>query len=111
VLRNLERGASATTHLIAFTPEPRILELKLTPAGSEPYSLGKISGTSTRFVMRPRVTGLTGVVATVIGKQPAPFSMWLTDSSPPVLIRFEGSLYNGGPIWRIGIAAPRLRDP
>lgn len=108
VLKNLERGATATTHIIAFDPEPRILELHLAPVDSETYSLGKINGKATRFMMRPRVTGLTGVVATVIGKQPQAFSMWMTASSVPTLIRFEGALYADGPTWRIGIAAPHL---
>ena len=111
VLKNLERGATAKTHIIAFDPEPRILELHLAPVDSDSYSLGKVKGTATRFMMRPRVTGVTGVVATVIGKQPPAFSMWMTNSGLPTLIRFEGPLYADGPIWRIGIAAPHLSSP
>jgi hypothetical protein len=108
LLKNLAKGASAKTHLLAFTPKPRVLELHSAPEGTDVYSVGRADSSATRFVMKPEVTGLTSVVATVAGKQPEPFRMWIADGKAPALVYFEGPLCANGPIWRIGLSAPRL---
>ena len=109
LLRNLPAGASATTHLLAFTPKPRILDLHLTPEGSDAFSVGRITGKATRFLVEPRVAGVPGAVATIIGKQPPSVRFWITPGRTPVFVRFEGPLYADGPPWRIEQAAPRWK--
>lgn len=109
LLRNLPTGATATTHLLAFTPKPRVLDLHLGPEGSDTFSLGAIGGTATRFVVEPKVPGVTGVVATVIGKQPPPVRFWITRGRTPIFARFEGPLYVDGPTWVITQATPRWK--
>jgi len=111
ILKNLTKGASAKTHLLAFTPKPRILELHSTPEDTDKYWVGGSESTATRFLIKPDVPGLTGVVATVIGKQPPSFRMWIAQGNAPVLVRFEGPLYAEGPPWRIGLSAPRFDGP
>jgi hypothetical protein len=106
LLKNLPRGASATTHLVSFDPEPIVLEFHLTPEGTDPFWVGKQERKATRFLAKPKVTGLTGVLATVVGKQPEPIRMWIAQGKAPVLVRFEGSFYVEGPDWRVEMAAP-----
>ncbi|MGE0517630.1 MAG: hypothetical protein AB7P78_01325 [Candidatus Binatia bacterium] len=107
LLKNLAPGASATTHLLAFRPEPILLELELRPEGSDEFWVGSSAGKATRFVVTPRVVGIKGVFATATGKQPQAFRMWIAQGRAPVLLRFEGPLYMDGPPWRIEHGAPR----
>lgn len=107
MLKNLKPGTVAKTHLMAFTPTPRALELTLRPEGEDKFWIGDTEGTATRFLIEPRVTGVTGAIATVIRKQPPPFHMWIAQGKAPVLVRFEGPLYADGPVWRLELSAPR----
>ena len=109
ILKNLKPGAAATWHFLAFTPDPQVLEMHATPDGTERYTAGAITGSATRYRLKPQVTGLTGVVATVAGKQPEPVRMWIATGKAPTFLRFEGQLYNDGPTWRIALGAPRWR--
>jgi len=109
LLKNLKPGTSAKAHLLAFRPKPVTVELELVPEGSEPYWVASAEGTATRFLMTPRVRGLTGLVAKIAGNQPEPFRMWIAQGEAPVLIRFEGPLYLDGPEWRIELGAPRWK--
>jgi hypothetical protein len=109
LLKNLKPGASAKANLLAFRPKPVALELELAPEGSDPYRVGSAEASATRFLMTPRVRGLSGVVATLAGKQPEPFRMWIAQGDAPVLVRFEGPLYLDGPQWRIELGAPRWK--
>src|SRR4029434_3610841 len=107
-LKNLPSGQSATVHLLACTPGAVVLDVHLTPEGTAQYSVGRASHTATRFLIDPKVPGVKGVVATLIGKQPPPFRMWIADDKAPVLIRFEGPLEAEGATWRLGVSGPRL---
>lgn len=110
LLKNLAPGASATTHMLVFSPKPRLLEVHITPEGSDRYWLGHTDGSATRYRVQPRVTGLTGAVASAVGKQPPPLRFWIASGKAPVMVRFEGVLYSDGPEWRVELAAPRWRD-
>jgi hypothetical protein len=110
LLRNLPDGAGATAHLLAFTPSPSLVELTLAPEGTDAFWIGRQELTATRFVVTPRVVGVKGVLASVVGKQPAPLRFWLSKGRVPTFVRFQGPLYAGGPEWRIALAAARWRD-
>ncbi len=107
LLRNLPKGGSATVHLLALTPKPHVLELRLRPEGTDTFSVGALEGKATRFLVEPKVTGVTGLVATVVGKQPPSVRFWVTGGRTPVFVRFEGPVYADGPPWRIRQAVPR----
>jgi len=32
--------------------------------------------------------------------------IWVLEGEAPAFVKFEGPLYNGGPIWRVELAAP-----
>lgn len=107
LLKNLPKGESATTHLMTFTPEPLVLDLELTPEGSDPYWVGGASSTATRYLVEPKVPGVKGVLAAIVGKQPPKVRIWIAPEPAPVLVRFEGALFVDGPEWRIELGAPR----
>jgi hypothetical protein len=108
LLKNLLAEGAGRTHLIAFTPDPVVLDLHLTPAGTADYAAGPITGTATHYVMKPEVPGFKGVLADLLGKQPPTYSMWIAQGAAPVLIHFEGPMYASGPTWRINVTGPRL---
>jgi hypothetical protein len=110
LLKNLPRGASATTHVLAFTPEPHVLELHLRPDGSDQFWVGPHADTATRFLAEPNVTGVTGVVAKLVGKDPPAVHIWIAQGKAPTFLKFEGALYLDGPTWRIEPSAPRWKE-
>jgi len=107
LLKNLMPAGSLTAHVVTFRPKPLILELHLTPEGTDEFLVGPTAGKATRFLVRPRVPGLTGVLASVTGRQPRALRMWIAQGPAPALLRVEGPLYADGPPWRIEASAPR----
>jgi len=107
LLKNLTPHASGKVHMVAFRPKPTVIDVELAPEGVDPYLIGTERGTATRFLVRPRVGGMTGVLASVAGKQPPSLHMWIAQGEAPVLVRFEGPLYADGPTWTLELDAPR----
>jgi hypothetical protein len=110
LLKNLRGGQSAIMHVMAFTPEPHVLDLHLTPEAEDRFWVGNTPEKATRFLIEPKVTGLTGILAKVAGKNPSPVRMWIAQGRPPTFVKFEGPLYLNGPIWRMEPSAPRWKQ-
>ena len=106
LLKNLPSGGTATTHLLAFTPKPQLLDVHLTPEGSDRFWLGSTARSATRYRIEPKVPGVKGMVAKAIGKDPPVVHMWMGEGRPPTFVLFEGSLELDGAIWRIELATP-----
>jgi hypothetical protein len=101
VMKNLPRGTSATVQLVAFTPEPRLLTMELQPEGEEQGRLGKAAKAVTRYLVKLELGGLTGLIAPVLGKQPPDLHYWLAAGDVPAFVRFEGPMFQHGPVWRL----------
>ena len=110
LLKNLPAGARAQTHLLAFTPKPRVLTVALTPEGENAFSVGPVSRKAARYRVKPELGGMLGVVASVIGKEPPDLYYWIATSPTPAFLKFEGPFYLNGPIWLIELSAPRWPD-
>jgi hypothetical protein len=110
VLKSMRPGAEATVHMLAFMPEPQVLELHLSLEGSDQFVVGSTAEKANRFLIEPRVPGVKGVLASLVGKQPSPIRMWLTPDPAPGMLKVEGALYRDGPIWRITPAVPRWKQ-
>jgi hypothetical protein len=54
---------------------------------------------------------VTGSVAKVMGKQPPDTYIWIFGGKAPTFVKFEGPLYEGGPIWDIDLANMRWGRP
>jgi hypothetical protein len=74
-----------------------------TAAGVVIVRRSSVASSSTPTRMLP---GVTGRIAPLVGKQPPPIRLWVAKSEAPTFLEFEGPLYEDGPIWRIGLAAP-----
>jgi hypothetical protein len=86
--------------------KPRLIHISIKPTGSLPFSVGLLRRKATDFTLHVELGGIAGVVAPIVGKQPADYHIWLLAGSPPAFIREEGPLYEGGPIWRMRGISP-----
>jgi hypothetical protein len=91
---------------VAPTAKPRLISVSVKPAGEVPFSVGGTSRNAIDYVLHVELGGLAGVIAPIIGKQPADYHIWILEGAAPAFIREEGQLYEGGPIWRIEQISP-----
>jgi hypothetical protein len=91
---------------LATTPKPRLVELLILPQGEEPLSSGNIKHKAMHYVVKVKIGGIPGLLAPLLGKQPADVQIWILGGEAPAFVKFEGPLYNGGPIWRVELAGP-----
>jgi len=107
LLKNIPPGVSSTTvSMVAATPRPRLVKLVITRAGEEAFSVGLASHKTARFDVKVEIGGLAGLLAPLLGRQPHDTSVWILGGEAPAFMKSEGPLYQGGPVWRIELAAP-----
>jgi hypothetical protein len=104
VLKNLPGGAGTTVHVAAFTPEPRLLEMEWSADGEDEVLLGGRAMKAMRSLVKLKIGGLTGVIASLVGKSPPDLRYWLVAGDVPAFVRFEGSMFLNGPVWRLEMA-------
>jgi hypothetical protein len=105
-LKNLDKETSQTVQLAAFTPEPKIVEAKLSPAGRDRFFHGQLEKQAIRYLLKPQL-GVLGIVASLIGKNPPEYHYWISDEAAPGFLAFEGPLYLDGPVWSVELSSPR----
>jgi hypothetical protein len=86
---------------VAPTAKPRLISVSVKPAGEVPFSVGGTPRKAVDYALHVELGGLAGVIAPIIGKQPADYHIWILEGAAPAFIREEGQFYEGGPIWRI----------
>lgn len=103
LLRNLAADSAETVHFIAFTPEPKVIELKLIPSTKRTIHIGDLAKQVTQYVLEPQLDSLTMFFGKLLGKLPSAFHyhFWLLTDDVPAFGGFEGPLYLNGPTWRI----------
>lgn len=106
VTKNLPKGAAETVHLVAFTPEPRIIELQIAPANEQRVVIGKLDKVALHYVLKPQLGALLTLFATILGRVPPDEDVWVIKDDVPAFARFEGPLYVGGPVWRLELTSP-----
>ena len=108
VLKNVRPDSvKLGSHILVFTPKPRVVRLEVSASGEDALSLGDVALKATRFVVHPELSGLTGLIAPLVGKEPPDLHVWILFADVPTFVAFEGSLYIGGPAWRIELASPK----
>lgn len=110
VAKNLPKGASETVHIVAFTPEPRLIQLEFAPEGEQKVLIGELGKTATHYVLKPRLGIWLKLFATLLGRMPPDSHAWIISDELPAFVRFEGQLVTNGPVWRIETTSPRWSD-
>jgi hypothetical protein len=104
LLKNLAPGERATAQLAAFLPKPRLLRMDLHQEGEDRVVFGGDPKQAGRYLANLEIGGLTGLVASVIGKSPPDLRYWLALGEVPAFVKFEGAMYLNGPVWRVEMA-------
>jgi hypothetical protein len=107
VAKNLPKGASETVHMVAFTPEPRLVQLEFAPAGEHKALIVEVEKTATHYVLKPRLGIWLKFFATLLGRVPPDSHAWIINDELPAFARFEGQLVTKGPVWLIETTSPR----
>lgn len=106
LLKNLVRHDTQTVHLVAFTPAPRLIKLRMAPVAELRLLNGASGKAAVEFALKPEAGGVAGVVGKLLGKIPPDGHVWIVTQDAPMFVRFEGPLYTG-PVWRIDLVNPR----
>ena len=101
LLKNLPGGAGATVHMAVFTPEPRLIEMKWSWEGEDEVLLGGRSMKTMRSLVKLKIGGFTGAIASLLGKSPPDLRYWLVTGDVPAFVKFEGAMFLNGPVWRL----------
>jgi hypothetical protein len=99
-------GSAPTVSLLVATPKPLLTKLEVHREGEDAFVLGGSSRKATRFVLKISIRGVAGIVAPLIGKEPPEIHVWVMEGEAPTVLRSEGPLYEGGPVWRIDQVSP-----
>lgn len=107
IAKNLEKGENATVHFVAFTPEPRLIELEYTPVERRKVAPEELPGVMVQYRVKPKFGIFLKIMTAILGRTPPDLHAWIIHETVPAFVRFEGPLYLDGPIWRLETAAPR----
>jgi hypothetical protein len=107
LLKNILPDSPPTTlSFVAAAPKSRVVKLVITPQGEDSFSFAGSVRKATHFVVKVQIGGIAGLVAPLVGKQPADTHVWILGGEAPAFVKSEGPFYVGGPIWRIELASP-----
>ena len=107
VVKNLSVGAGETVHMVAFTPAPKLIKLKLAPEGEQKILVGGSEKSATHYVLKPILGVWLTLFASLLGRMPPDNHAWIVTADVPAFVKFEGPLYMNGPAWRIELTSPR----
>lgn len=99
-------GSAPTLSLLVATPKPRLTKLEIGREGEDAFGVGGSSRKATRYVVKISIRGVAGIVAPLIGKEPPDIHVWVLEGEAPTVLKSEGPLYEGGPVWRIELISP-----
>lgn len=107
LLKNLRPGDTPPElSMVVAAPKPRIVKLKISYDGKEPFSLAGSSREAMHYAIKVEIGGFEGWLAPLLGKQPPDSHVWILGGEAPTFVKSETLAYFGGPIWRTELVAP-----
>jgi hypothetical protein len=97
--------------MIVTTPRPRLVKLAISADGEDVFQLGTEKRQATHYVVKIELGGITGLAASVMGKQPPDIHGWILKGEAPAFVKSRGPLYANGPIWQIELESPVWQRP
>lgn len=107
VAKNIDPKTGTTVSMVVGTPKPRVVKMIFTSDGGEQFLVGSMKRPAIHYLIKVDLGGVAGVVAPLVGKQPADTDLWIAADSIPTFLKSQGPLYDGGPIWTIELIVPR----
>ena len=96
-----------TVSIVATNPKPQLVQLIITPDGSETVPFGNLKRKAVRYRVKVHVGGVVGAVAKIAGKIPSDSFLWMTDGDAPAFLKAQQPL-QGGPVCTIELAVPAM---
>jgi hypothetical protein len=107
LLKNVRPDAlPPSVSLVAATPKPRLVKLKISVGGTESFSVAGSPRKAVRYVLKVDIGGISGLVAPLVGKQPPDSSVWILQGEAPAFVRSQAPMFNGGPLWQTDLVSP-----
>jgi len=107
LLKNIRpEGTPTALSMIVNTPKPRLVKLAISSAGEDAFVTGGATRTATHYVVKIEIGGVAGLIAPLIGQQPADTHVWILQGEAPAFVKSEGPMFAGGPVWRIELVSP-----
>ena len=107
LLKNISPDTKETkVSYVGAAPKPRLVHLSISPNGEETFSVAGARHRATLFRVKVDIGGIAGMIAPLIGKQPADTTIWVVGEGAPAFVRADEALYVGGPIWSIQMTGP-----
>ncbi len=103
VAKNLRAGDTITVHLVAFTPKPMLIGLRIGYAGKDSVMVGAHAEALAHWALKPELGTVKGFFAKLLGKLPPDTELWIDTEQAPTVVRVRGPLYTG-PVWRIDLS-------
>jgi hypothetical protein len=110
IIKNLPLGTALTTvSFLVATPKPRLIKLAISPNGVDRFSAVGTKYQATRYTIKFEFGVLAELFARLTGQQPEDAHFWIVGGEAPALVRMQGQLYQGGPVWTIEMTSPVLQ--
>ena len=106
LLKNIQPGAPPALSMVVATPAPRLVKLAVSRAADDAFTVAGSRRTATHYAVKVEISGLTGFLARLTGKEPPPSHVWILQGDAPAFVKSEGPMFLGGPIWRIELVSP-----
>lgn len=107
LLKNLRpNGPLPKLPVLVATPKPRIVNLAISSPGKDAFSLAGSSREAIHYVLKVEIGGVTGVLASLLGKEPPDAHIWISSGDAPTFVKSETLSYLGGPVWRTELTCP-----
>jgi hypothetical protein len=107
LLKNVPAGAQPTeVSMVVATPKPRLVKLVINSEGKDPFTLAGAQREAIHYVIKIDVGGVTGLLASLLGKEPPNAHVWIIGGEAPTFVKSEAVSYLGGPMWRTELVAP-----
>ena len=110
VAKNLRKGATATVHMVAFTPTARLIQLEVSTAGEHKVLVGELAKSATHYVFKPKPGAWLTAISTLLGRMPPDSHAWIVTDDVPAFVRYAGPLHALGPVWHLELTSPRWPD-
>lgn len=107
LLKNLQPDElPASLSLVAATPKPRLVKITVTVAGAESFSFAGSTRKAAHYVLKVDISGIAGLIAPLVGKQPPDSHVWILEGIAPAFLRSQAPMFMDGPIWQMDIVRP-----
>ena len=111
VIKNIAPdGKETKLSWVATTPKPRLVKLSVKSEGEASFSIAGAPYKASVFNVKIEIGGILGIIAPLVGKQPADIKVWVAEGEAPAFVKSEGPMDFGGPVWSIQLASPFWPD-